>query len=79
MKKTIIMMGSVGAGVLLILAMFSMVVSAQTVKSNEIRTNILQKIKDKIEDKLWIPGEFLGILFDIFISLFLWFSIHFLT
>ena len=46
--KKIIKIGSVGAGVILVLAMFATVVSAQTINSNGIQTNILQNIRDKI-------------------------------
>ena len=51
MKKRIwVVGGSMGAGVILVLAMLSTVVSAQTVKSTEVRTNIAQYFKDKISN-----------------------------
>ena len=53
--------GSIGAGVLLILALFPAVVSAQTVKTSEIKTNILQQIKEKIKENDWKPGNSLNI------------------
>ena len=48
--------GSIGAVALLVLAMFPTIVSAQTVKSNEIRSNIFQHFKDRTNNNLWYPG-----------------------
>ena len=48
MKRIWVVGGSVGAGVILILAMLTSVVSAQTMKSNEVRTNIIQYLRDII-------------------------------
>lgn len=59
--KKIIVLGSMGAGVLLILSMMTTVVGAQTVKSNEVQTNILQQIKEKIKNNDWKPGDILHI------------------
>ena len=61
MKRSITVGGSVGAGVLLVLAMLTTVVCAQTIKSNEIRTNIFQQIKEKIKNNDWKPGDILNI------------------
>lgn len=65
--KKIIMVGSVGAGVILVLAMLTTVVNAQTEKSDGTQTNIfqyIQQLKNKIENKLIQPG---GIIFELFI------------
>ena len=48
MKRTMLVGGSIGAGVILVLAMLSSVVSAQTIKSDEIRTNIIQHFRDVV-------------------------------
>ncbi|MCX6666525.1 MAG: hypothetical protein NT038_10805 [Euryarchaeota archaeon] len=61
MKKGLIVAGSIGAGVLLILALFPTVVCAQTVKSNEAQTNIIQQLKEKIKNTDWKPGDILNI------------------
>jgi len=61
MKGKLMLVGSVGAGVLLILALFPAVVSAQSIKSNEMKTNILQQIKEKIKNTDWKPGDSLNI------------------
>ena len=53
--------GSIGAGVLLILALFPAVVSAQTINLNERQTNIFQQIKEKIKNTDWKPGDILNI------------------
>ena len=65
--KKIVVMGSIGAGVLLILAMLTTVVSAQTIKSIvDEKTNFIQNIlnkKDKVTLALlkdWYPGYFIG-------------------
>jgi hypothetical protein len=77
MKKRIwVVGGSIGAVALLVLAMFPTIVGAQTVKPNESQVNIFQHIKNKIADRLWIPGELLAILFDILISFILWISVN---
>jgi hypothetical protein len=44
MKKRMILIGSIRAGIVLILSMMTTVVSAQTIKSNEIKTNIVQQL-----------------------------------
>ena len=67
--RKIIVMGSVGAGMLLVLAMFSAIVSAQTLKSNEIQTNVFQQIREKITNGGWQPGEIIGFLAYLFILL----------
>jgi len=61
MKRKLIFVGSVGAGILLVLAMFPTIVSAQAIKPNEIQTNILQQIKEKIKNNDWKPGDILNI------------------
>ena len=45
--------GSIGAGVLLILALFPAVVSAQAINVNEKQTNIFQQMKEKIKNTDW--------------------------
>ncbi|MCX6666527.1 MAG: hypothetical protein NT038_10815 [Euryarchaeota archaeon] len=62
MQRRILMVsGSIGAGVLLILALFPAVVSAQTINLNERQTNIFQQIKEKIKNTDWKPGDILNI------------------
>ncbi|MFH1101187.1 MAG: hypothetical protein V1726_04025 [Methanobacteriota archaeon] len=48
MKRKMVWVGSVGAGVILVLAMLSSVVGAETIKSDEKRTNLIQFVIDKI-------------------------------
>jgi len=61
MTRRLIFVGSIGAGVLLILALFPAVVSAQKIKSNERQMNILQQIKEKMKDNDWKHGDILNI------------------
>ena len=77
MKRKLIVGGSVGAVVLLVLAMFPAVVSAQTDISvrNSIHSEFLDGIPINEEGKL-PPPRYLSILWDILISLFLWFFIN---
>ncbi len=53
--------GSIGACVLLVLMTFPAIVNAQTVKTSEIKTNILQQIKEKIQNNDLKPGDILDI------------------
>jgi len=48
--KTVLFLGSIGVGVLLILALFPGVVNAQTINLNERQINIFQQIKEKIKN-----------------------------
>ena len=62
MKRRILMVsGSIGACVLLVLMTFPAIVNAQTVKTSEIKTNILQQIKEKIQNNDLKPGDILDI------------------
>ena len=56
-----ILIGSTLA-VIIVLASFSSVASAQTTKTNEMKSKIFQQIKEKIENKLWVPGDILYLL-----------------
>lgn len=70
MKRKWVIGGSVGAGVLLVLVMLTTVVSAQTVKSNEIRTNLIKIIRDKkINANLAVGGIIDSFRFMIFVFL----------
>lgn len=62
MKRMLVVGGSVGVGVLLVLAMLTSVVSAQAVKSDEKRTNVFQQIKEKMENN-WVPGDIISSIF----------------
>jgi|GEM_PF-2878292 len=61
MKKRMILIGSIRAGIVLILSMMTTVVSAQTIKSNEIKTNIVQQLKETMKDNDRKPGDILNI------------------
>jgi len=61
MKRSIIVGGSVGAGVLLILMAFPTIVNAQATKTDGLKTNIVQQIKEKIENNIREPFQFLTI------------------
>ena len=62
MKRRIwVVGGSMGAGILLVLAMFPTVVSAQTMNLNERQTDIFQHLKEKMKDTDWKPGDILDI------------------
>ena len=54
MRKKIIF-GSVFAVVVIIFASFSSVASVRTINSN----NLIENIKDKIENSVWVPGFFI--------------------
>lgn len=86
MKKTLKVVGGIGAGILLVMAMMSTVVCAQATRtsikeivsdiqskktSNE-RIQSLQQIKNKILDNGWYPGWILVQLFVMFLN-FLWY------
>ena len=60
-RKILTVGGSIGACVLLVLMTFPAIVNAQTVKTSEIKTNILQQIKEKIQNNDWKPGDILNI------------------
>jgi len=76
MKKRIwVVGGSIGAGVILVLAILSTVVSAQIVKTDEKKVNIFQQIREKIENLFWQPGQLFAILVYLFILILL-FSIY---
>jgi hypothetical protein len=47
MKQKLIVVGSVGAGVLLVLALFLAIVSAQTIKITEVKDSSVSKIKNE--------------------------------
>ena len=81
MKKKIVVGGSIGAVVLLILAMFPSVVGAQTTTliGKIIDSEIVDGENIKKVKKLVPPGWYLGVLFNLLISLIIWFSIQFLT
>lgn len=76
MKKKLVVGGSVGAVVILILAAFPAVASAQTIKTNAINKIFFEKPKNmNLGD---YPGYWLETLIFIFIRLFIWFSMTFL-
>ena len=60
-RKILTVGGSIGACVLLVLMTFPAIVNAQTVKTSEIKTNILQQIKEKIQNNDLKPGDILDI------------------
>jgi len=67
MKRSLIIGGSVGAVVLLVLAMFPSVVGAQKVKSTDIcfYSIFLNEKKEKIGELhplIWYPGKYIDIL-----------------
>ena len=76
MKRIFVVGGSMVVGIILVLAMLTTSVSAQTVKSDEVQANIFQNIKNKISNNIWFPGEFLGILLYILIVLIVQFSLN---
>lgn len=58
MKRRIwVVGGSIGAVVLLVLAMVSTIVSARVVESKELRSSIIHSFRDKIADSFWAPGD----------------------
>ena len=73
MRRFLIVGGSVGAGVILVLAMLSTVVSAQTAKTDEKRNILIQSICNKIKNNNWassgIIDNFLILIFMIFLFL----------
>ncbi|MCX6665411.1 MAG: hypothetical protein NT038_05055 [Euryarchaeota archaeon] len=56
-RRMWVVWGSVGAVVLLVLAMFPSAVGTQIVKSNEKRINLIQSIRDRISKHEWAPGD----------------------
>ncbi|MCX6665397.1 MAG: hypothetical protein NT038_04980 [Euryarchaeota archaeon] len=68
MGRRLVVVGVTGVIFLLILAMFPSIVSAQKVQLNETQKNVFQHFKDKIENKLWEPGNFLD---DIMVLIFM--------
>ena len=71
MKKKIVVGGSIGVVVLLMLAMFPAVVSAQTIESNESQRNVFQYFIEKIKNK----NLDLGGLIDAIRLVIFWFII----
>ena len=69
MNGKLMLVGSVGAGILLVLAMFSTVVSAQTMNVNERQTNLFQYLKEKIEKDKWFPGFLIYLYFQFMLKL----------
>lgn len=93
MKRSIMVGGSVGAGIILILVAFTSVVNAQTTKTtindmisevqekksiNE-RIQLLQEIKKLATNEEWFPGQFLGTLFVAFLNLFMFLILSWLS
>jgi len=70
MKRKWIIGGCVGAGVLLILAMFPSIVHAQTLNFKETRTNIIKVVRDKIIKNNLVQG---GIIDTILTLIFMFF------
>ena len=71
MKRSLIVGGSMGVVVLLILATMPSVISSNAVKENFSQEKIqLNKLLEKMEES-WIPGLFIGLL--ALISIILWF------
>jgi len=72
--KKIIMMGSIGAVILIISAMLPSIVDAQTIQPKESRISIIQNIKDRIIDNTQMSGgffsDFIVLLLIIFLSIF---------
>ena len=71
MKRTLVVGGSIGVVVLLMLAMFPAVVSAQTIESNESQRNVFQYFIEKIKNK----NLDLGGLIDAIRLVIFWFII----
>ena len=61
MNGKLMLVGSIGAGIFLILSMVTTVVSAQTMNLNERQNNIFQQIKEKMKNNDWKPGDILDI------------------
>jgi hypothetical protein len=86
MKRSLVIGGCLGIGVLLILVAFTSVVNAQTTKTtlNDMISDVitkksknekiqtLQPIKKLTTNEEWFPGQFLGTLFVAFLTL-LWY------
>ena len=77
MNRKLVVGGSLGAVILLVLAMFPTVVGTQkkTSVSNSISSEFLNEVSLNEVGKL-PPPRYLSILWDILISLFLWFFIN---
>ena len=55
---------------ILVLVSCTSVVNAQTIKSNEIRTNVFQQLKDKLDYRDWYPGFLLDLMLLILLMIF---------
>jgi len=77
LNRKLVVGGSLGAVILLVLAMFPTVVGTQkkTSVSNSISSEFLNEVSLNEVGKL-PPPRYLSILWDILISLFLWFFIN---
>ena len=73
--KRKIAVGSIGAIIIILLASFSSVVSAQSTKPNEMRASIFQQIREKIIKSSFDPGALLYFIF-LFISLIITSILH---
>lgn len=69
--KKIIMVGSIGAAVIIILAMFPAIVSAQTITHRESNIKVIQNIREKFVDKLQMSDGFISDLFFL-LTMILW-------
>jgi hypothetical protein len=67
--RKIVKLGSVGAGVLLVLAMLTTVVGSQTISTDEKKINVFQQIKEKIVNN-WEPGPILGFIALILLTIY---------
>ena len=74
MKRNIAI-GSIGIILVIVLASFSSVASVQTTKSNDMKSNIFQQIREKIIKSSFDPGALLKIIY-LFISLLIYSFLH---
>jgi len=72
MKKKILILGSIVAVVIIVLASFTSMGSAKSIETNDGYSSIFQRIKNRITDSSWEPGEFLlDMIVFIFILIYL--------
>ena len=74
--RKIIVMGSIGAVVIILLAGISIVVCAQTIKENPTINIKIDKIVSDFSSRLsWVPGQFIIYLIFIIFSLILLYTL----
>ena len=78
--RKVLAIGSIGVVVLLFLASFPSIASAQTINSNDVHSSLVRRLFEKQKSSLssdWYFGELIDALFGLLVALaYWWVKIH---